>query len=277
MTNSMALSRLFLIGSAASQAKSPGLWNPVLQRLGTDWAYEPWDVPLNGDLLCVRNRLLEPDVVGANVTMPHKHWAAETADHATPEVLMSGACNLLLRRDSALHAHNTDISAVRALVGEGFQRHVLLMGAGGAARAVLVAIREQVGAVTITDRDSHATDELLAVAKKLGIDARAVCWEEAQGLAAGASLVVNATPIGKNASDAPVWGEGRLAPGALVYDFVYAPHVTASIARAREFGVRRIDGWDHLREQAVAMVALLGLEKRAYALLQESLELVRGH
>lgn len=66
-------SRLALIGSAASQAMSPMLWNPVLARLATGWTYEAWDVPPEGDLGQVRRQLLEPEMVAANVTMPHKH------------------------------------------------------------------------------------------------------------------------------------------------------------------------------------------------------------
>ena len=57
----------------------------------------------------------------------------------------------------------------------------------------------------------------------------------------------------------------------MLYDFVYARHTTASVARARGMGLRYIDGWDHLREQAVAMVPLLGLDGRVRGLLQETL------
>ena len=268
--------RLVLIGSAASKAMSPGLWNPVLQELGNGWAYEAWDVAPGADLQAVRRRLLEPGVVAANVTMPHKHWAAETADAATDPVRLSGASNLLVRDGRKLVGHNTDITAVNALLDGRFQRHALLLGAGGAARAVLVAIRGNVGTVSITDRDPSAAEELLELAGRLGIDARTVGWQHSQDLAADASLVVNATPIGKDASDGPAWGGKPLAPDAVLYDFVYAGHTTASVARARELGIRSVDGWEHLREQAVAMVPLLGLDGRATLLLQQTLERLRA-
>ncbi|NUS35605.1 MAG: shikimate dehydrogenase [Pseudarthrobacter sp.] len=269
-------SRLVLIGSAASKAMSPGLWNPVLQKLRNGWAYEAWDVAPDGDLAAIRRRLLEPGIVAANVTMPHKHWAAETADEATDPVRRSGACNLLVRQGKELVGHNTDITAVSVLLGGQFQRHALLLGAGGAARAVLVAISGNVGTVSITDRDPRAAQELLDLAGGLGVDARIVTWLQAQDLAAGVSLVVNATPIGKDAADAPAWGGKPLAPDALLYDFVYAGHTTASIARACELGIRFVDGWDHLREQAVAMVPLLGLDGQATVLLQQTLGQLRA-
>lgn len=268
--------RLVLIGSAASQAMSPGLWNPVLARLGNGWTYEAWDVPPHGDLGQVRERLMEPDMLAANVTMPHKHWAAETADSADESVRLSGACNLLLRAGGGLEGHNTDITAAEVLLGNACQRHALLLGAGGAARAALIAIRENVGTVSIADRDPQASAELLELARELGLDARSITWEEVQEAAAGASLIVNATPIGKSTSDLPAWGGAALAPDAVVYDFVYARHTTATVARAQAMGVRCIDGWDHLREQAVAMVPLLGLDSAAGSLLQDTLARLRN-
>lgn len=276
MGTSKEASRLVLIGSAASKAMSPGVWNPVLRKLGSGWTYEAWDVAPGGDLAGVRRRLLDPGIVAANVTMPHKHWAAETADEATDAVRRSGACNLLVRQGSELAGHNTDITAVSVLLDDQFQRHALLLGAGGAARAVLVAVRGNVGTVSITDRDPRAAEELLALAGSLGIDARKVTWQQAQDLACDVSLVVNATPIGKDASDRPAWGGKPLAPDAVLYDFVYAGHTTASVARARELGIRSVDGWDHLREQAVAMVPLLGLDGQAGLLLQQTLEGLRA-
>ena len=64
--------RLFLIGSEASRAMSPGLWSPVFEQLGSSWTYEAWDVPAGQDMAGVRAALLGADVVAANVTMPHK-------------------------------------------------------------------------------------------------------------------------------------------------------------------------------------------------------------
>ncbi|NUT70531.1 shikimate dehydrogenase [Pseudarthrobacter sp. C4D7] len=267
--------RLVLIGSAASQAMSPALWNPVLAELGGGWTYEAWDVPAGADLAPVRDRLLEPDIVAANVTMPHKHWAAATADDATSPVRLSGACNLLVRRDGRLAGHNTDVTAVKVLLADGYQRHAVLLGAGGAARAALVAIKGTVGKVSIADRDVRAAEELLELARGFGTEAEAVPWQDAQELASTASLIINATPVGKKTTDGPVWGGGSLAPGAVLYDYVYARHVTASVERARELGARCIDGWDHLREQAVAMVPLLRLDERARDLLRQSLAALR--
>lgn len=126
-----------------------------------------------------------------------------------------------------------------------------MMGAGGAARAALIALEGKTGSVTITDRDTRALEDLLGVARSLGT-----------------------TPIGKNRFDRPVWGDGTLADDAIVYDFVYAGHVTATIARARELGAGCIDGWDPLREQAAAMIPVLGLDQRTGSLLKDTVSLL---
>jgi len=275
MDNQTPASRLFLIGSEASQAMSPGLWNPVLEQLGSRWSYEAWDVPRDVQMSGVRTRLLQSDVVAANVTMPHKQWAAQAADAVTEAVRLSGASNLLIRDGQRLAAHNTDVAAVAELLGGRHQRHAVMLGAGGAARAALVALKRLATRVTISDRDPEAARQLLALAVSLGMDAETASWADAQEQASRASLIVNATPVGKGSDDAPVWGGARLAGDAFVYDFVYAGHVTGTIAAARAQGLCCADGWDHLRAQAAAMIPLLDLAPQADALLQRTLAAIQ--
>jgi len=268
--------RLFLIGSEASGAMSPGLWSPVLEQLGSSWTYEAWDVPAGHDMAGVRAAMLQAHVVAANVTMPHKQWAARTADTVTEPVRFSGASNLLVRHGRKLSAHNTDITAVAELLGGRHQRHVLMLGAGGAARAALVALRGLAEQVTVTDKDARATRQLLDLATGLGMEATAVPWAEAREQAPRASLIVNATPIGKGSDDEPAWGHAELSPDAFVYDYVYAGHTTATIAAARAQGLECADGWDHLRAQAAAMIPILGLAPETAALLGRTLTDIRA-
>ena len=275
MDNQTPASRLFLIGSEASQAMSPGLWNPVLEQLGSRWSYQAWDVPRDVQMSGVRTRLLQSDVVAANVTMPHKQWAAQAADAVTEAVRLCGASNLLIRDGQRLAAHNTDVAAVAELLGGRHQRHAVMLGAGGAARAALVALKRLATRVTISDRDPEAARQLLALAVSLGMDAETASWADAQEQASRASLIVNATPVGKGSDDAPVWGGARLAGDAFVYDFVYAGHVTGTIAAARAQGLCCADGWDHLRAQAAAMIPLLDLAPQADALLQRTLAAIQ--
>lgn len=275
MENELPASRLFLIGSEASVAMSPGLWRPVFAQLATSWTYEAWDVPAGQDMAGVRSRMLDDDVVAANVTMPHKQWAAATADTVTEPVRLSGASNMLVRHGRKLSAYNTDVSAVAGLLGGRHQRHALMLGAGGAARAALVALAGLADRVTVTDKDPRASQQLMDLATTLGMDAKAVSWLEARSRAFEASLIVNATPLGKGRDDEPVWGSARLSWDTFVYDFVYAGHVTATIANARAQGLQCADGWDHLQAQAAAMIPILGLAPEAGTLLGRTLTDIR--
>ena len=268
--------RLVLIGSDASQAMSPPLWNPVFEALDNGWTYDSWDVPRGGEMAEVRDRLLAAEMVAANVTMPHKHWAAETADSATDDVRRSGAANLLRSDGLRLTAHNTDISAMTEILSDRYHRHALLLGAGGAGRAALVALRGRVDLVSIADQDPRSAEALVTLASDLNMESTAISWSDVETRAPQASLIVNATPIGKSRDDGPAWGRATLAPGAFVYDFVYARHTAAGIVSATEQGLESADGWDHLRSQAAAMVPLLGLPPTTLGLLRQSLAGLRG-
>ncbi|MEW1808764.1 shikimate dehydrogenase [Pseudarthrobacter sp. NPDC080039] len=261
--------RMFLIGSEATKAMSPPLWNKVFEQLQLqhNWIYEGLDVPTNARMDEVRQRILGPDVVAGNVTMPHKSWAARTADEATMEVTLSGAANLLVHRNGKLQAHNTDITACRDLLPVEDRMHALFFGAGGAARAALVALRHTAKLVTITDRDQAASSSLADLAHSLGIESQVITWEVGQERAHQASIIVNATPIGKAAEDPPVWGISNLARDAFIYDFVYAGHETATISNARGRGLKYADGWAHLCAQALAMVPILQLPSQTSQIL----------
>ncbi|MGP9526802.1 shikimate dehydrogenase family protein [Glutamicibacter sp. AOP5-A2-18] len=267
--------QLFIIGSHASTTMSPNLWNPVFEALGNGWNYQPWDVPTGSEMQPTRDGLLDPTVIAANVTMPHKQWAASAADTCTEQVALSGAANLLIRNNGQLDAYNTDISAVEEKLATKTHQHVLLLGAGGAARAALIALKEHITEVTITDQDIEVAQQLLDLATRMGISGTVVDWSAASQVATKASLIINATPIGKYPEDGAAWGTTTLSPGSYVYDFVYAEHTTGTIKAAIAQGLEYTDGWEHLLLQAAAMVPLLELPEQTVAELRESLSGIR--
>lgn len=275
MNRTEQATQLFIIGSHASSTMSPDLWNPVFEELGSSWNYQPWDVAATSEMHSTREGLLASEVVAANVTMPHKQWAATTADESTEQVRLSGAANLLIRRDRELHSYNTDISAVEEKLAHKHHEHVLLLGAGGAARAALVALKDRINTLTITDRDPEVAHRLCTLANELKINVTVVEWAQASEVATQASLIVNATPIGKHREDDPAWGTATLAKGTYVYDFVYAEHTTGTIEAAINQGLEYTDGWEHLLLQAEAMIPLLGLPQQAKTHLQTSLQRIR--
>ena len=268
-------SQLFIIGSHASGTMSPSLWNPVFEAVGSHWNYVPWDVPAHSDMQKVHDGFLSSEVIGANVTMPHKQWAAAIADERSEQVSLSGAANLLIRQDGKLNAYNTDLIAVEAKLATKIHEHVLLIGAGGAARAALVALKGNIGTITITDRNHKASEELLSLARSMGISGKTVDFSYVAEAATQATLIINATPIGKYREDVAPWGTQELSSGTFVYDFVYSEHTTGTITSAMEQGLEYSDGWEHLLLQAEAMIPILGLGEQAKEQLELSLMRIR--
>ncbi len=264
-----------LVGAHASAAMSPALWGPVLDDVRPGWMYEAWDVTAD-DLTDLRHRLLAESVVAVNVTMPHKRWAASAANTSSASVIQSGAANLLMRDGHRLSAHNTDIDAMRAAIERMSVSSAVLVGAGGAGRAAIVAMAGHVERVEIVDPSRVAAMESAEFASRLGIPVRLIDWHDRGQRIEIAELAVNATPVGMQEADPPVWGTDRLDGLSLVYDFVYAPHDTANVRVAQRAGVAIIDGWQHLLRQAQAMVPLLGLPERATQLLTSRLAELRA-
>ncbi|MDF9277611.1 shikimate dehydrogenase [Arthrobacter sp. EH-1B-1] len=276
MTSQPGKPRLLIIGSDASHAMSPALWSPVLTELETGWTYEPLDVPADSDMRPLRQHLLDTSVIAANVTMPHKQWAAQTADAASESVKRSGASNLLIPLQGQLQAHNTDIDAFIALTPKMRQQHTLILGAGGAARASIAALTGLTEQLTLTDLDPQVADRLARHATSLGIPTQAIPWNDIPRITPEVSMIINATPIGKLQTDPPAWGDAEISPGTFIYDYVYADHETTTIVAARENALPYRDGWDHLLGQAVAMIPLLGLQPHATNLLQTTLTTIRS-
>lgn len=266
--------RLALIGSHAASAMSPVLWGTVLAALGSAWTYEAWEVTAD-ELDAVRRRLTSPDIVACNVTMPHKGWAASTADVRAPSVARTASANLLIRQGSRLHAHNTDVDAFRAALAGAGGGTAVILGAGGAGRAALIAAAERFDDVLVADRDEVTAAESAGFAAAQGFRVRAIAWKGRERALADARLVVNATPIGMRRTDESAWGTVPSSSG-IYYDLVYAAHQTASVRAARQAGATVVDGWRHLLLQAQEMVPLLGLSERAHELLRVTLASLRS-
>lgn len=267
--------RLGLIGEHASEAMSPRLWAPVLRTVRPTWSYEPWDVGADG-VVGLRDRLLEGDVMAFNVTMPHKRWAAAAADTASGPVRMSGAANLLIHEAGRLAAHNTDIDAMRAAVRDVEGESATVLGAGGAGRAAVIALRGRASAIRLADPNREALRGTADFALTQGIAVEEVDWEGRGDAVSSSSIAVNATPVGMRATDTAIWGTDDLSAVGLVYDFVYAEHETANAVVARLAGTTLVDGWEHLLRQAQAMIPLLGLPDAVHWMLGRSLAEIRG-
>ena len=157
--------RAFLIGQHIQHSLSPAMYNAAFASRGQEISYELFDLPA-AELEHGFARLRQPDCLGGNVTMPYKRAAALAADVRSDEVQRSAAANLLVRSGSKLLAYNTDVDALAASLRRR-RRSVeagsaLLIGAGGAAGAVLEAFREVTPrAVVLAARRREASRRLV--------------------------------------------------------------------------------------------------------------------
>ena len=244
-----------VIGSPVAHSKSPQLHRHWLATYGLRGHYIPIDLA-SDDLENVLRMMPKMGFVGANVTIPYKEKVLELADQITDRATLIGAANtLIFRKDGRLIADNTD--------GYGFLENIrqnvpdwdpaagpaAVLGAGGAARAVVAALSEVgVPEIILSNRTRVRADRLK---QDFGKRVRVVDWVQAGNILEDAALVVNTTSlgmVGKPELRVPLDG---LQKGAVVTDLVYAPLKTQLLLRAEEAGCRVVDGLGMLLHQAV--------------------------
>lgn len=189
---------------------------------------------------------------GGNVTLPHKGRAAAALDQATDAVRRTGACNTFWLEGDEVHGDNTDVEGLRRtlrgfLDGSVSGRRVLLLGAGGAARAALsVLVDEGAEEVGIFNR---SVDRARSVARRLGGDRTRVVETRRALLGQRFDLVINATRLGLDAEDPLPVAPGEETEVGAVLDLVYRPGGTPLVQRARALGLPALDGREMLVQQ----------------------------
>ena len=241
-----------VLGWPIGHSRSPALHGHWLQRYGIRGAYVPLAVAPETAEAALR-ALPALGFAGANVTLPHKELALRVADTASDRARRIGAANTLVVRDGAIHADNSDgfgfIENVKAEApGWDATRPALVLGAGGAARAVLDALlAEGVPEIRLANRSMDRAD---ALAEAFGPRIRVLPWAEAEGAAAGAGLVVNTTSLGMTGQPSLDFRFNAADPGAVANDLVYAPLRTGFLMAAETRGLRAVDGLGMLLHQA---------------------------
>lgn len=227
------MATLYLIGDPVEHSLSPAMQNAAFEALGLPHRYELLRVPAY-ELADAVRRVRGPDVLGANVTIPHKEAVRKHVDVIEDAARRIGAVNTLFKRGGTLHGDNTDSPGLAdALAERGIAlagRYALLLGAGGAARACADVLARGGARVTVSARTPSR-------AAGLGAE-RAADWPVAS--LAGYDIVVNATPLGMRGEDAL---EGvELPPAVAVVDVVATAAETPLIARAKASGCVAVDG-----------------------------------
>ncbi|MGH9018924.1 MAG: shikimate dehydrogenase [Acidimicrobiales bacterium] len=240
-----------VIGDPVRHSLSPLLHNAAFDALGLDWVSVAFTVG-PGALAGALDAMRGLGVRGLSVTMPHKHEAATLVDTLTPTAQRLGVVNCITSESGRLVGDATDGPGFVAALerGTGFTvggRSCVVVGAGGAGRAVVLALADAGAAeVVVVNRSAARGAEAAALAGSKG---RA-------GVAAdiaAADLVVQATPVGMEGAGSEgqlVFDSGLLHDGQLVADLVYHPPVTALLAAADRRGARTFGGIGMLVHQA---------------------------
>ena len=237
-----------VIGHPIAHSLSPKLHNYWLKKYGIDGEYKAYDIAPDA-LFDFVSFLREKGMVGCNVTIPHKEMAVSLVRNLDEAARMIGAVNtIVVERDGTLTGMNTDAYGF----SENIKPHLrdkqkaVILGAGGAARAVIVALK-QLGFtnIIITNRTRVRAEELAA---QHGL--QRVEWSEKDAALAGADLLVNTTSLGMVGKEPLELSLDALPKNALVTDIVYKPLITPLLAAAQARGNPIVDGLGMLLHQA---------------------------
>jgi len=256
--------RLGVFGDPVAHSLSPPMQNAALEKEGLEMRYAPFEID-SSQLETALQLLRQLNFVGVNLTVPHKIAACQLMDEVDETAREIGAVNTVKVENGKLHGFNTDGKGFSRAIREEFSvdlrdLRVLVLGAGGAARAIArQCAKENCERLVIANRDfakaKQLSDELrpfFAEARVLGPVARlqAIPWDEAalRFQIANADLVVNATSLGLSRDATPIPAR-LLAPHLMIYDTIYRSSQTAFVSAAIEAGARAANGLSMLLHQ----------------------------
>jgi shikimate dehydrogenase len=238
-----------VIGDPVRHSLSPAIHNAAFAEAGLDWVFLAFEVG-DGDAPAAIQAARVLGIDGLSVTMPHKASVIEGLDKLSPTAERLGAVNAIVREGIEFVGHSTDGPGLLDALAydEGFDaagKRCVVLGAGGAARAVVLALADAgAGDVVVVNRTAQNAERAAALAGPVG---RVGTQEEARD----ADLIVNATPLGMlGQPDMPAVPADLFHANQLVVDLVYAPPITATIKAARAAGAHAVGGLGMLVHQA---------------------------
>jgi shikimate dehydrogenase len=245
---------VFLLGYPLGHSLSPAMHNAAFRALDLDWQYALLETPRE-NLRDAITRVRAADCAGANVTIPHKQAVIEFLDGVSDFAQRIGAVNTLVKRDGQLIGENTDVDGIlqtlRDAQVDARGAHVVLLGAGGAARAVAFALADAGAAQIVIINRTEAHAEKLADAVRAQFP-RVTFAVNDDSAFAHATLIVNATSVGMSphtdASPMPT----AYPRNAVAFDLVYRPARTQFLRAAETAGAQTIGGLGMLVYQGAA-------------------------
>jgi len=249
-----------ILGANPSQgARSPLLWNAAFAAHGADCRMLPMDVSADNLAALLDALDAEPQFIGGAIAVPHKESIARWLGRAvTDEAAAIGAVNCLYRVDGHLVGTNTDgegaLTSLRQAKPDLPDARVLMLGCGGAGKAVAAFIIRAVGQVTLSVR---CPDALAAFAERIG--ASVAPWPPTSAAIGEAEVIINTTVVGSNSptliTKSPLADLAAAKPDALVFDIIYDPGPTELLKLATARGLATLSGEVMNLEQAVIAFA----------------------
>jgi len=243
-----------IIGDPIHHSLSPGMQNAAFAALGLNCTYIAFRVPPS-ELKESIESLRSINIAGFNVTVPHKVDVMKHLDELDVTAKKAGAVNTVNNIEGIFRGYNTDIHGfiepLRQRKMDFRGMNVLLLGAGGAARAVVAGLAEESGSISkvvIANRDVERAKELAKIGSGLGLKCETISLDRAQSVSPDSDLIINATTIGMN-NEPSLIDYDHIKKGSIVYDIVYRPVTTSLIENAKYAEANVVYGYEMLVEQ----------------------------
>jgi shikimate dehydrogenase len=246
-----------VIGDPIEHSRSPQMHNAALAELGLDYVYVPFHIR-EADLPAAINGFKAINVVGINVTIPHKQAVIPFLDEISREAALIGAVNTLTFEDGKIAGDNTDAPGfLQAMQEVGFHppkgESAVVIGAGGSARAIVVALAlAGLGSIYIVNRTtSKAVTLATALSDKIGVTMHGMGLDDTRlpNIVAKSPLIVNTASASMDISHPLLIRPEWLNPQSIVYDIVYTPPETRLMKAATENGCATVGGLGMLIHQ----------------------------
>ena len=243
-----------VIGNPIDHSLSPHIHNAAFKALDLDCTYIAYKIP-KGELAAGIEALKTIKIAGFNVTIPHKVEMVKFLDSLDENCSIIGATNTVTNDNGKLIGYNTDMDGfldpIRKRNLTIKDSTVLLLGSGGAARAITAGFaKEKANCITIANRTKQNANTLVQFAHRIGIDANAITLDEVGDTASNFDYIINATSLGLKNEPSPI-STKNIKPESVVYDIVYMPMHTELIKQSKKIGATVIYGYEMLLGQAV--------------------------
>jgi len=263
-----------VIGDPIDHSLSPNIHNAAFRHLKLDHSYIAYKISA-GELAAGIDSLKKIKIAGFNVTIPHKIEIMKFLDDMDTTSKVIGAVNTVSNENGKLKGYNTDmIGFLDPIKKKNLaikDSQVLLLGAGGAARAIVTAmIKEKASKITIVNRTQENANKLADFAKKIGGNADTVSIEKANELVGDYKFIINSTSIGMKNEPSAISTE-NIGKDTIVYDIVYQPINTDLVKKSKENGATIIYGYEMLLSQAACSFEIWHKMEAPYDVMKNAL------